>query len=122
MNVICKRIYAVKKYLRKHNDPEIEQALVRVFIELSLSFYVVISWSSTNNFINILKSPVNIVILSTTLLAIITFLSICINPKISPFRRVYGIFLDLIPLSILLGIAGEQAIYLFVFYLWVILG
>ncbi|MDN2663544.1 ATP-binding protein [Psychromonas sp. 14N.309.X.WAT.B.A12] len=122
MNVFCKRIYAVKKYLRKHNDPEIEQALVRVFIELSLSVYILTSWNSNQNFIDVLMSPENVVILSTTLLAIITFILIIMNPKISPSRRVFGIFLDLIPLSILMGIAGNQAVYLFVFYLWVILG
>jgi len=116
MNFFCKRVKAVRRYLRKNNDPEIEQALVRVLIEVSLSFYILVSWDSSQSYFDILKPTENLVVLSTTLLAIMTFTLISINPRISPSRRVFGIFLDLIPLSILMSIAVTK-LYIYLFFI-----
>ena len=55
-------------------------------------------------------------------LAVVIAVALFLNPKPSPIRRVCGILLDLTALSIVMLIAGEQSVFLFVLYLWVILG
>ena len=122
MEVIFKKLSAAAKHLKKTGDTEPEQALLRVFIELSLVIYFCIPWGPEEQFSLLLSSAVNIVILTTTILALTILIAIIINPKVSISRRVFGIFLDLVPLSLLMLIAANEAVYLFVFYLWVILG
>ena len=122
MNIFLKKLRAAKNCIKKNNDPEAEQALVRVFIELILVISFCIPWAKQETFTDILNSPANILILVTTSLSITLLVSILFYPQVSVTRRVLGITLDLIPLSILVGIAGNDAVYLFVFYLWVILG
>lgn len=122
MEAIFKKLSTVKSYVKKTNDPELEQALVRVIIGLSLIVYICISWGLEAHLDELLNSTANIVILVATTVAISILLAIIISPKVSMTRRVIGIFLDLIALSLLMKIAADEAIYLFVFYLWVILG
>jgi two-component system, sensor histidine kinase RpfC len=122
MKSFIKRYNALKHHIKKTSDPETEQALVRVFIGLSLIFLFCIPWETEDKLYNFLISPVNIVITTGTVLAILILISIIMTPKVSVTRRVFGIFLDLIALSLLMGMSAEQAVYLFVFYLWVILG
>jgi len=122
MNFFCKRVKAVRRYLRKNNDPEIEQALVRVFIGIGLFITFCLPWETKSQQKLILTSQFNIVIIIATLLAVLIVTAIIRNPKKSVLRRVTGIFLDLISLSLLMETAEDHAVYLFVFYLWVILG
>jgi len=122
MKSLFERLNAVKIHLKKTNDPEVEQSLVRVFIGFLLVAVFCFPWGPKDHFSHLFYSPINIVLLTATSLAIIILVAIIINPKISVIRRVLGIFLDLISLSLLMGIAAHEAVYLFVFYLWVILG
>lgn len=122
MEVIFKKLNVVKNYVKKTGDPEAEQALVRVMIGLSLAIFFCIPWGLEEHFNELLNSNTNIVILVATAVAISILLAIIINPKVSMTRRVIGIFLDLIALSLLMEMAADEAVYLFVFYLWVILG
>jgi len=122
MKALLKKCNTLKLHIKKTSDPETEQALVRVFIGLSLLLLFCIPWSSEDKFHLLLSSPINIIILTATTFAIIILVLILMFPKVSKSRRVFGIFLDLIALSLLMGMSAEQAVYLFVFYLWVILG
>ena len=122
MNLLCKKLNAVKASLKKTADPESEQAFVRVIIALLLILIFCIPWGAEEQFSDLLNSTIKIVILVASSVAIALFTAICINPKVSPTRRVIGIFLDLISLSVLMATAAQETVYLFVFYLWVILG
>jgi len=122
MNLLCKKLNAVKTYVNQTDDPEPEQALVRVFISLLLVIFLCIPWSVEAPLSSLFDSTIKIVILTATSMALAIFISIMVNTRISPTRRVIGIFLDLISLSILMATAAEETVYLFVFYLWVILG
>lgn len=122
MKTLFEKLNAVKIHVKKTSDPEVEQSLVRVFIGFLLVGFFCLPWGPKEQFNHLFYSPVNIVLLTATSLAIMILVAIIVNPKISVIRRVLGIFLDLISLSLLMGIAAHQAVYLFVFYLWVILG
>ncbi|RKZ77629.1 MAG: hybrid sensor histidine kinase/response regulator, partial [Gammaproteobacteria bacterium] len=54
--------------------------------------------------------------------ALSIFLAIHLHPKRSPVRRIAAILLDLATLSAAMYLTGSQSIFLFVVYLWVILG
>ena len=122
MNLLCKKLNAVKASLKNTADPESEQAFVRVIIALLLILIFCTPWGAEEQFSDLLNSTIKIVILVASSVAIALFTAICINPKVSPTRRVIGIFLDLISLSVLMATAAQETVYLFVFYLWVILG
>ncbi|WP_028865735.1 ATP-binding protein [Psychromonas aquimarina] len=122
MKTVLKRLGSVKAHLNKTGDNEPEQALVRVCISLLLIAIFCFSWRAEEKFYDIQLSTANLVILGYFILAAAIAGAIIINPKPSPARRIAGIFLDLVSLSIIMFIASDKTISLFVFYLWVILG
>ena len=69
-----------------------------------------------------LGSTSNVIILSATTIALLIFAAIIRNPRPSPIRRVAGILLDMVSLSIVMYWTGGDHVPLFVFYLWVTLG
>ena len=66
MNIFLEKLRIAKSCIKKNNDPEAEQALVRVFIGLSLIIYFCIPWGFEENFIVLINSKISIIILTGT--------------------------------------------------------
>jgi two-component system sensor histidine kinase RpfC len=112
----------LKRRLRRTGDSEPEQAILRLAIATILVVYFCLPWGSDEQFSDILNSTSNIIILSASSIALLIFAAIIRNPHPSPVRRVCGILLDMISLSIVMYWTGGDHVLLFVFYLWVTLG
>lgn len=122
MQRILKKLNAFKKHIKQTGDSEPEQALVRVFIGLLLVIFFCIPWLAEENFYDFLRSIISFMALGYFIIAVAIVMAIIKNPKASPRRRIAGIFLDLVSLSVLMAIAADETVFLFAFYLWVILG
>jgi len=116
------QLSAIKQHLKKTGDSEPEQALVRVIVGLLLIVFFCIPWRAGDHLYELLRSTVSFMALAYLAIAIAIFIFAIKTPKPSPARRIAAIFLDLGSLSVLMAIDTNEAIYLFVFYLWVILG
>ena len=112
----------LKGRLRRTGDSEPEQALLRLAIAALLVLYFCIPWEPDEYFVDLLNSTPNIIILTASSMALLIFAAILRNPQPSPTRRVAGILLDMISLSIIMYWTGGDHVPLFVFYLWVTLG
>jgi two-component system sensor histidine kinase RpfC len=108
--------------LKGTGDSEPEQAKLRLLIAAILVVYFCMPWSENERFIDIFDSTSNIIIIVASSIALLIFAAIVKNPRPSPVRRVCGILLDMISLSILMYWTGGDHVPLFVFYLWVTLG
>ena len=108
--------------LRKTGDSEPEQALLRLAIATILLVYFCLPWGSEEQFVEILNSTPNIIIIIASSIAFLIFAAIVKYPRPSPTRRVAGIFLDMIALSTVMYWTGGDHVPLFLFYLWVTLG
>ena len=108
--------------LKGTGDSEPEQAKLRLLIAAILVIYFCVPWSESERFIDIFDSTSNIIIIAASSIALLIFAAIVKNPRPSPVRRVCGILLDMISLSILMYWTGGDHVPLFVFYLWVTLG
>mgnify|MGYP002640443571 FL=1 len=109
--------------LNKTGDSEPEQAIkLRLSIGCFLVIYFCLPWGGKASFSETIVSLPSLITINYYLMALLIAIAIIKNPKPSPVRRVAGICLDLISLSIVMYLAGEFSIPLFVLYLWVILG
>ena len=108
--------------LKGTGDSEPEQAKLRLLIGAILVIYFCMPWGENERFIDIFDSTPNIIIMVGTSIALLIFAAIIKNPRPSPIRRVCGILMDMISLSILMYWTGGDHVPLFVFYLWVTLG
>lgn len=108
--------------LKGTGDSEPEQAKLRLAIAAILVIYFCLPWGADRRFVDIFDSTPNIIILVASSIALLIFAAIIKNPRPSPVRRVCGILLDMISLSIVMYWTGGDHIPLFVFYLWVTLG
>jgi len=115
-------ITRLSRRLKKTGDSEPEQAIIRLIVAAILLIYFCLPWEEGEKFSNIFDSTPNIIIVSASSLAFLIFAAIVKYPVPSPRRRVIGITLDLVSLSIVMFWTGGDHIPLFVFYLWVILG
>ncbi|WP_292363760.1 sensor histidine kinase, partial [Methylophaga sp. UBA1464] len=107
----------------KTGDTEPEQAIkIRLTLGIALLLYFCVPWGVEKTFLENLVSLPSLITLAYYSLAVVIAVALFLNPKPSPIRRVCGILLDLTALSIVMLIAGEQSVFLFVLYLWVILG
>ncbi len=122
MNVKSKMLSPLIKRLKNTNDSEPEQIILRLIIGLFLALYFCFPWGQNEAFFEVISSLVSLVALGFYVGAILLAIALSYNPKPSPFRRVLGIFLDLIALSIVMFFAGDQTVFLFSIYLWVIIG
>ena len=105
--------------LKGTGDSEPEQAKLRLAIAAILVVYFCMPWGADERFIDIFDSTSNIIILLASSIALLIFAAIIKNPRPSPVRRVCGILLDMVSLSIVMYWTGGDHIPLFVFYLWV---
>lgn len=108
--------------LKGTGDSEPEQAKLRLLIAAILVIYFCVPWGQNERFVDIFDSTPNIIIMLASSIALLIFAAIVKNPRPSPVRRVCGILLDMISLSILMYWTGGDHVPLFVFYLWVTLG
>ncbi|WP_413698914.1 ATP-binding protein [Psychromonas sp. KJ10-10] len=122
MKEVLNKIVSIKHKLKNTGDSEPEQAVIRLIISIILGIALSLSWGSEQPFYGDQISTVNVIVLIYFIVAITILIAIAINPKPSTLRKVLGINLDLISLSILMYTDASGMIYLFVFYLWVILG
>ncbi|KHF24523.1 ATP-binding protein [Solemya velum gill symbiont] len=116
-------IRKISKRLRKTGDTEPEQAIkLRLTIGIFLLGYFCFPWNSELGFWQHLQTLPSLIALGYYIGAILIAGAILYRPRPSPIRRVAGIFLDLVSLSIVMYLAGDYSVELFVLYLWVILG
>ncbi|WP_413693600.1 sensor histidine kinase [Psychromonas sp. KJ10-2] len=108
--------------MKKTGDSEPEQALVRVIVSLLLMTYFVIPFLSSDHGHTIENMIVPLMSLGYFICSILIVINISMQLRASAARRIIGILLDLVSLSILMVIAIQETIFLFVFYLWVIIG
>ncbi|MEM7564478.1 MAG: ATP-binding protein [Pseudomonadota bacterium] len=108
--------------LQLTGDSEPGQAKLRLFIALVLCLYFCLPWGEDETFTDIINSLPNLIILVASSISLLIFVAILLNPRPSPYRRVCGILLDLVSLSIVMYWTGGDHVPLFVFYLWVTLG
>ncbi len=112
----------LNKRLKGTGDSEPEQAKLRLLIAAILVIFFCVPWAENERFIDIFDSTPNIIILVASSIALLIFAAIVRNPHPSPVRRICGILLDMISLSILMYWTDGDHVPLFVFYLWVTLG
>jgi two-component system sensor histidine kinase RpfC len=113
----------IKQRLASFDDPEVEQAVkVRLIIGLAVVMYFCLPWGKDEIFLDNLFSIASIVGICFFAGALLISAAIIIHPYTSPRRRFAGIALDIISLSLLTIVSGAESSFMYVFYLWVILG
>jgi len=108
--------------VNKTGDPEPEQAIIRIFIGAVLVLVFCFPWQAGETFKTVLSAYPNAIILGGALVAVGLYGHILLNPVKSPPRRIFGIFLDITLLSMVMHLTGGDHVPLFLFYLWVITG
>ena len=104
-------------------DTEPEVAIkIRLIMGLGLLMYFCFPWGDGETFQQAISSLPSLITLTYYACALMIAGALIISPRPSPIRRVMGLSLDLISLSIVMFLAGDESVYLFVLYLWVILG
>lgn len=122
-NGFLARIEHFRSILSKTGDSEPEQAIkVRLTIGLGILFYFALPWSDGEQLQDTLLSHPTLVTLIYYAGAMAIAIAILRNPHPSPIRRFAGILLDLGSLSILMFYSGDESVFLFILYVWVILG
>ena len=112
-----------KGFLPQTGDSEPEQAIkIRLAIGLAIFLYFGVPWGANELWVETLFSTPSLITLGYYAGAIVIVVALFMNPRPSPVRRVAGILLDLTSLSVLMFFAGDESVFLFVIYLWVILG
>ena len=115
--------YKLQERLALTGDSEPEVAIkLRLTIGFGLMMYFCLPWADNETFQHAIRTLPSLITLGYYTCALIIATALIINPKVSPIRRVMGLSLDLISLSIVMFLAGEDSVFLFVLYLWVILG
>lgn len=117
------RLEHFRSILNNTGDSEPEQAIkVRLTIGLGILFYFALPWNDGEQLQDTLLSHPTLVTLIYYAGAMAIAIAILRHPHPSPFRRFAGILLDLGSLSILMFYSGDESVFLFILYLWVILG
>lgn len=111
------------RILPQTGDTEPEQAIkIRLTIGFFVLLYFGFPWGSEDTFLSTIVSTPSLVTMGYYTGALMIAIAIFLNPRPSPPRRIAGILLDLTSLSILMFHSGDESVFLFVLYLWVILG
>lgn len=113
----------IRGRLSQTTDTEAEQAIkIRLSIGLMVLLYFAVPWTGSESWQATLLSLPVLVTGLYYLGALGIAAGIIMRPAPSPLRRTLAIMLDLASLSVLMFYAGEMSVFLFVLYLWVILG
>lgn len=122
MDNIDKKRSWIKQRVANTGDTEPEQIFLRLGIGIFLVLYFCFPWAHGESFSKAISSTPSLITISYYSCAIALFSLLLIYPKASPARRIAGMFLDLVSLSLVMFISGAESVFLFVLYLWVILG
>ena len=117
-----KIIDLIKQRVAQTGDSEPEQIGVRLFIGIFLVLYFCFPWSENETFASAISTQASLIALSFYLGAVLIAVALLLKPKRSPGRLASAILLDLVPLSIGMSLVGDETVFIFCFYLWVILG
>jgi len=113
----------IQQQLAKVTDLEAEQAIkMRLIIGVGLLIYFCLPWAEGETFRQAISSFSSWVAITYYLASLLIVLAIIIHPRPSPIRRIAGMLLDLASLSVVMFWAGTESVFLFVLYIWVILG
>ena len=113
----------LKQRLVKTGDSEPEQAIkIRLPISIAMLVYFCFPWQAAETFEQHIFTIPSIVGMAYFSSAMFIAIALILNPSPSPIRRIFGMFADLGSLSVVMFMAGDKSVFLFVFYLWVILG
>jgi two-component system sensor histidine kinase RpfC len=113
----------LKQRLAQTSDSEPEQAIkIRLTVSIAILIYFCFPWHEGETFVETVRSLPGLIALGYCFGSIAIVTAILISPKPSSIRKISGILLDLTSLSILMFYAGAESIFLYVFYLWVMLG
>lgn len=116
------KIAWLKKRVAQTGDTEPEQIFLRLFIGVFLVLYLCLPWAEGETFSHAIRTVPSLITLAYYLGAMAIAAALLLNPKQSPVRRVAGSVLDMGSLSIVMYLSGTDSIFLFVLYLWVVLG
>lgn len=122
MNDDILKIARFKQRVAQTGDTEPEQIFLRLFIGVFLVLYFCLPWAEGETFSHAISTVPSLITLAYYFGALLIAMALLIYPKRSPVRRVAGSVLDMGSLSIVMYLSGSDSIYLFVLYLWVILG
>lgn len=113
----------IKARLAQTGDSEPEQAIkIRLTLGLGLLAYFCFPWQTELSFGQHIITLPSLITLGYYTSALAIAAAIILNPRPSAIRRICGIGLDLGSLSVVMYLVGNQSVFLFVLYLWVILG
>lgn len=112
----------IKRRIANISDSEPEQIFLRLFIGVFLVLYFCFPWAEGETFSHAIVSTPSLITLAYYFGAVSIASWLLIKPVASPLRRSAGIVLDMGSLSLVMFISGSESIFLFVLYLWVILG
>lgn len=116
-------LHRLKSRLAKTGDSEPEQAIkIRLPISIAMLIYFCFPWQSAHTFEQHLFTIPSLVGMAYFSSAMFIAVALILKPSPSPIRRIFGMFADLGSLSVVMYMAGDISVFLFVFYLWVILG
>lgn len=122
MDTLLKKLEQLKTRLQKTGDSEPEQVMLRLIIGVLLIAYFCLPWAEGETFAQAFTSVSSLITVGYYSCSLTLFLALVLNPTQSPIRRVFGIILDLVSLSVLMFLVGSESIYIFGIYIWVILG
>ncbi|MDF1588082.1 MAG: ATP-binding protein [Gammaproteobacteria bacterium] len=122
MIVKSKMLSPLTDKLKRTNDSEPEQILLRLIIGVFLVIYFCFPWSDGEDLASKITSKGSLITLGYYTGAIVLAIALFYKPIQSPLRRIAGIALDMVSLSIVMFFVGDQSVFLFVLYLWVVLG
>ena len=113
----------LQQRLSQTGDSEPGQAIkLRLSIGVGLLLYFCFPWREGETFSQVILSTFSLITLLYYICSLLIAIAILYNPQPSVIRRIVGIFLDLITLSVMMFFAGAESIVLYVLYPWVILG
>ncbi|MFW5450184.1 MAG: ATP-binding protein [Methylophagaceae bacterium] len=112
----------LKHRVRQTGDSEPEQISLRLIIGVFLLLYFCLPWAPEETFSHSIRSLPSVITLTYYFGAIMLAVALILDPKASPIRRVSAIILDMGSLSVVMLLFGAESVFIFVLYLWVILG
>jgi two-component system sensor histidine kinase RpfC len=122
MNGDVTKIAWLKQRVALTGDTEPEQVFLRLFIGIFLILYFCLPWAQGETFSHAIATVPSLITLGYYIGAVTIATALLIYPRQSPARRIAGIVLDMVSLSIVMYLSGTDSIFLFVLYLWVVLG
>ncbi|RMG58879.1 MAG: response regulator, partial [Deltaproteobacteria bacterium] len=112
----------LRSRIKERPDSEAEQALIRIVI-VFLAYLFIRHYAVQDGFVDKNEFISTTYILGYLFLSIILFIYIVFFTKdVSPYRRIAGIFGDIVGTALVMYLVGKEASPLFIIYLWVTLG